>query len=326
MIHRHALAVFAWLSGFGVTLPAASLHAGGWLGVAIEPVTEIQVSEIIKDSPADKAGLQKGDVLLQLDGAPVTGLGPFTRAIAARDAGSTVTLNIRRNGESQELKVTLAESDDHPAVASQYGQHGWMVQPSQPMPHAMPWNHGMDAPLFPMPGLEQQPGTMTRPGANLRNLPRQQPGWPIRPPAHIAPSAPERATGSSLPHHPNPWQIPPEKGGPDSTDSLAAGAAPGQDAGSGPDPDRPWLGIAMGQGLHGVVVLEVAAASPAEQGGLQAGDIITAVDGDVVDSPGGMSRRVHARQAGESLAVTVRRGDRLLTLNVILSPRPADTP
>jgi putative serine protease PepD len=58
-------------------------------------------------TPADRAGLQKGDVVVDVNGTPVSdGIGLIV-AIRAHRPGETVTLTIRRNGQLRKLHVTL---------------------------------------------------------------------------------------------------------------------------------------------------------------------------------------------------------------------------
>ena len=68
----------------------------------------------------------------------------------------------------------------------------------------------------------------------------------------------------------------------------------------------------------GAVVVEVAAGSPAEKAGLRAEDIITRVDGKVVASAGELRRILRERSGGDTVALTVRRGEETLTVKVRL--------
>jgi serine protease Do len=60
-------------------------------------------------SPAAKAGVQSGDVVTALNGTPVKDSRDLARTVAALAPGTSVKLDIFRNGESKALTVTLGE-------------------------------------------------------------------------------------------------------------------------------------------------------------------------------------------------------------------------
>ena len=60
-------------------------------------------------SPAEKAGLKAGDIIVEADGAPVKGSMDLINAINAQKVG-TVSLTVVRNGSRQTLTVTPEES------------------------------------------------------------------------------------------------------------------------------------------------------------------------------------------------------------------------
>ncbi len=69
----------------------------------------VVVYEVTKDSPADKAGIQKEDVIQKIDGKEVTGPEELQAEVRKRVAGDKVTLSIIRAGKSLELTATLAD-------------------------------------------------------------------------------------------------------------------------------------------------------------------------------------------------------------------------
>ena len=62
---------------------------------------------IAKDSPAEKAGIRAGDVIVQLGASEIAGLDDFDGALRKYSAGDKVTLRVRRGEETLELTVTL---------------------------------------------------------------------------------------------------------------------------------------------------------------------------------------------------------------------------
>ena len=77
------------------------------------------------------------------------------------------------------------------------------------------------------------------------------------------------------------------------------------------DPDRPVLGINLaGPAENGGVTLEgVMENSPAQKAGLQAGDVVTEINGDAVNTPQELVRSVSEFKAGEKLTISYQRGD-----------------
>ena len=72
--------------------------------------TGVYVYSAEKGSPAEKAGLQKGDVITHIEGTEVKNVNEFNKIKNKSKIGDTVTLKIYRNGEEKEVQVTLAET------------------------------------------------------------------------------------------------------------------------------------------------------------------------------------------------------------------------
>ncbi|PLX41600.1 MAG: hypothetical protein C0605_05465 [Hyphomicrobiales bacterium] len=123
--------------GIGFAIPASQAreiitdlkqHGGvtrGWLGVAIQKVTEdiaeslnldddhgVLVSQVTGGSPADKAGLRTGDVILDVDGRNVRGPRDLARKIAAIRPGVEAKMSILRSGSTRELTVKIGTLSD----------------------------------------------------------------------------------------------------------------------------------------------------------------------------------------------------------------------
>lgn len=85
----------------------------GFLGVGLtERVDGGQgaiVTDISPDSPADDAGLQVGDVVVEVDGAAVDGTGGVIGAIRGHQPGDDVQVTVERDGSTVTVDVTLAE-------------------------------------------------------------------------------------------------------------------------------------------------------------------------------------------------------------------------
>ncbi len=94
----------------------------GWLGVIIQDVTQelaesfglkraegILVSEAQPDSPAAKAGIKQGDVILKLDDTTLKDVADLRNRIALTIPGTTVTLQIIRGGTTMDIDVMIGE-------------------------------------------------------------------------------------------------------------------------------------------------------------------------------------------------------------------------
>jgi membrane-associated protease RseP (regulator of RpoE activity) len=79
-----------------------------WLGARVVATSDgLTVSAVIADSPADKAGLEHGDVITAVDGVQVDNMKALLSAIKDKAPGDSLTLSILRNGESQDVTATL---------------------------------------------------------------------------------------------------------------------------------------------------------------------------------------------------------------------------
>jgi serine protease Do len=112
-----------------------------WLGVAIQPVTDdiagsfglkkargALISDVMAGSPAEKAGLRQGDILLSFDGKEVKDARQLQLAVADAPVGKQVTVEIYRDGKQQKVTVVLASSDSSAALKprSVAPQEGWL--------------------------------------------------------------------------------------------------------------------------------------------------------------------------------------------------------
>src|SRR5262249_30890023 len=68
------------------------------------------------DTPAEKAGLQEGDVIVRYEGETVQSALQLARLVRETPAGRTVAIDVSRNGSMQKLSATLAEGRDRVRV------------------------------------------------------------------------------------------------------------------------------------------------------------------------------------------------------------------
>lgn len=98
------------------------VDGNGFLGVHAEDINQenlgryglrdargVGITEIVKDSPAEKAGLRKGDVILRFDGESVTSVRKLTRLVSEVAPDQSVSFRISRGGSEQDLSVTIGK-------------------------------------------------------------------------------------------------------------------------------------------------------------------------------------------------------------------------
>jgi len=102
-------------------------NSDSYLGIYVEDITTgnmnryglsaprgVAVGRVVKDSPAERAGLRKDDLILRFNGEEVTGARKLNRLISEVAPDHTVRLTISREGREQEINVTLAKREDFP--------------------------------------------------------------------------------------------------------------------------------------------------------------------------------------------------------------------
>ena len=73
----------------------------------VDSVPGVRFADIRSGSPADQAGIRRGDVLVQFDGRPVTTIHDFTQALREKRAGDIVRVVVLRQGQEVAAEVTL---------------------------------------------------------------------------------------------------------------------------------------------------------------------------------------------------------------------------
>jgi Do/DeqQ family serine protease len=107
-------------SQLGVGIQAVTPDIASGLG--IQNARGVLVNSVTPGSPAEKAGLRRGDVILQLNGQAVSETNALRNQIAASKPGTAVTLHILRDGREQDVRVTLGEMASDTASGEGPGQ------------------------------------------------------------------------------------------------------------------------------------------------------------------------------------------------------------
>jgi serine protease Do len=99
----------------------------GWIGVRIQQVTDeiaqgmglpnsqgALVADVTRDGPAQKAGLQNGDVVINFDNKPIGDSKLLPRVVAATPIGKTVNIDVLRKGRKQSYRIVIAKLEEGP--------------------------------------------------------------------------------------------------------------------------------------------------------------------------------------------------------------------
>jgi serine protease Do len=124
--------------GIGFAIPASTIHdvvaqlkthghvSRGWLGVQIQSITpemaaslgskDMQgaiVAEVVPGGPAQKAGMQQGDVVIAVNGKAVQDSRDLSRRVAALPAGSKATFTVMRDGSRKDITADITLRKDN---------------------------------------------------------------------------------------------------------------------------------------------------------------------------------------------------------------------
>lgn len=130
-------AIVAGGSGIGFAIPsnmarriyteliARGKVSRGWLGVSIQALTPelaksfgakdsegVLISDVVPDSPAAKAGLQPGDILLEFEGKRMEGPADLQRAVGLTRPGTASTIKIWRDRSEKTLEIRIGEAPE----------------------------------------------------------------------------------------------------------------------------------------------------------------------------------------------------------------------
>jgi serine protease Do len=107
----------------------------GWLGVSIQPLTPelaksfglkeprgVLIADVVKDSPADKAGLASGDVLMEFDSKKVDAPQDLQKVVAVTAPGKGVPMKVWRDKGEKMLEIKVGETPEDTAQLEPSGK------------------------------------------------------------------------------------------------------------------------------------------------------------------------------------------------------------
>jgi C-terminal processing protease CtpA/Prc len=276
---------------------------GNYLGVYTETLTRenmsrynvageprgVVVTEVVENSPAAKAGLQKGDVIVRFDGEEVTSTQKLSRLVGESAPEHTARLTISRGGGGErEVSVTLAKREPFGAF-------------STPGANAEAWR-SENGELFHWDGKDWQKQTQEEARQHSEEWRKQ---------SEKLREQLEKSRGQLqlLQEHNGGFAF-----------ALGAGRRIGVTTTQLTDQLADYFGVSRD---GGVLITSVADNSPAAKAGLKAGDIVTEVDGERIKTAGDLSRLVSRKDEGD-VTLTVTREHNRRTMKV--TPEKSSAP
>ena len=292
-------------------MPAAAADSQGYLGVRLQELTPsmakalqlgdragVLVNEVVADSPAEKAGLLDGDVILEVDGKSVSGHAALTGAVRQLEPGRKARLLVLRDGKQKDFDVEIGKRDTKMEWLAASGAPEAPDAPDAPDLEKLRGLKGLEK-LKKLEGLKWFDGE----NGKVMVLPHGD------------------GESREIDFHGQ------GDGDDDSQHRIVIRTI---------DDDRGWLGVHLdalnGQlgeyfGVKdgaGVLVSEVVADSPAAKSGLKAGDVIVKVAGKKVDSPDALHEAMSGTKPGDDLDLQVLRKGDSKTVTAKLGDMPQD--
>ncbi len=335
-MNKRVLKIIGWVLAFLVVLSVGAAAGGGVVYALTQsgkpfaligtepsdPEPGIVIASVTPDGPAAEAGVARGDILLQVDGEPVDDLAELMRVLGEHEPGDAVNLTVMHGDDERTVEATLGDHDGRaylgivPCCGS-FGP-GREVFVRAMEPGALITSVEPDGPAD-QAGLEAgdvitaideteldgeadladviaayEPGDavtleVKQPGEESHEVAIELGEHPEEEGVaylgvRYQPSSPVRIHVDEFDIEPLPFpghRLPLPEGLPH---------------------DLPFEGAEQG-----VIVRSVAEDSPAAEAGLGQGDVITAIDGEPVETPKDLSDAVAEREPGDQVTLTVYR-------------------
>jgi S1-C subfamily serine protease len=274
----------------------------------------ILIASVRPDSPADQAGVVRGDILLEVNGEPVNDWQALRDQLSGLSAGDQVDLTVLHGDEQRTLTATVPEGDDQSylglvpcggfGLMDHLGRFGMGEMPALPaVSGALVTSVVADSPAE-QAGLQEGDRIVAVDGqeVNAENSLADLIG--AHAPGDQVTLEIERATEETQ-------EVTVQLGeNPDNAGTAYLGVQYAAGGVRGPEQffDRTFPMLPEGV-TQGVIVRSVTDGSPAQQAGLQSGDAITAIDGEAVSDPQSLVDAVAAHQPGDTVTLTVSNAD-----------------
>jgi len=101
----------------GVTLQHIDKELADAFG--LEKIEGALIADVIEGSPAEKAGLRQGDVIVEYNGAPVNNLSSIRNAVSLMAPGKDIALTVKREGKTFPITVKIGSHPNNQQIASE---------------------------------------------------------------------------------------------------------------------------------------------------------------------------------------------------------------
>ncbi len=318
-----------------------------WVGIEAQPLLKsmedkdgVLVASVIEGSPAEKAGVEAGDVVAKFDGVPIVpparareDIPVFNRLVLGAAVGAKITLEGRRHGQPMTWELTTVERERTLAKEEEFTN--WGVTARDISRLAALAQHRTDAK-----------------GVQIHSLRNGGPAIEAKPP--LAPgdiitavngkavdnTQSLRAATSALTDgktNPVPVTVSFDRDQQKLLSVIRLGATANKDSAAAPD--KAWLGVntqvltrelsgaLQVNARRGVRITEIKPATSAEKAGLKIGDIITRLDDSVINANRPedtdiFSNLIRQYNVGSEVTLDILRDGEALKLNVPLDNQP----
>ena len=316
-----------------------------WLGVEIQPLLRkdkeergVLISDVVDNAPADKAGIQSGDVLLKIAGKDVLvryaeEIPLLNQMVSELPVGQEFEAVIERGGKVKTLKISTAEREQIQRKTFELKQWGITVRDISALAARELRLKCRDGVIVTStrPG---GPSDNAKPSLNTGDVLVEINGAPVRNVAEMMDMTETITAGKAKP-------VPTRLGFLRRTEQLLTVVKVGikEIEDPGLEAQKAWLPVAsqaitrelaeqLGTpGLNGVRVTQVYTNSTAAKAGLKVGDLLLALDGETIaaSQPGDeevLNTMVRQYKIGATAALSVQRGTQKLSVPVELVRSP----
>lgn len=314
MIHRRMLGLLAAVLLAAPVFAQQKPDAG-----AASPDAGVLVVAVQPGSPAEKAGVQRGDIILEANGTAVNDAGALRQALGGRSAGDVLTLKVRHGDAQKSLSVTVGTRDGRPWIG---------ILPLAGRGDQSAFGPGMrgNGMMFPTEGALVEGVAPNSPaekaGLKKGDLILSVNGTTVDERNALADLVSSKKVGDTI--------------------TLSVTSRERRDAhdvkvtlAKNPDKDTAWLGLQYlaaparfgGPGMMpGVLVVQVTADSPAAKAGIETRDLLTKIDGKEITDARQVVDAVASRKPGDAVTVTLVKqpGGKASDVTVTLGKNPAD--
>jgi serine protease Do len=320
--------VLGALAALGLALGAGAV-AGGGLVYAVtrsggrlpfvaaaqgrDPGYGVVVASVEADGPADKAGIVRGDVLLEVDGQWLENTADLVSVLGDIEAGSEIKVVVLHGDEQRTVSLTSGDQNGRaylgltPCGGSVAGSTAQQIAPGELVTGAVIVEVTAGSPA------EQA-------GLQAGDIITAVDGQPVDAENDLASRITAHQPGDTV-------SLTVERSGEEARDVSVTLGAQAEDEnaaylgvrytsslpGTQGMPFQPFRSFPFGElpfsspegDISGVIVQQVVEGSPAEAAGLQAGDVITALDGNPVESAQALTESIAGHTPGDVVTLTV---------------------